>query len=597
MLYPTVPVRRASGFRIVAALLLATVVPWAALAADQVPGAVPETLASPRATFSTFLDAMVAVRKGEKERLRDAVSCLDLADLPPAAREEAGRKFARDLKIFLDKTEWVDLQQLPDQWNDPLYVWRTFPAGAIVLERADNGRWLFSRRTREALPELLESVRDRAFVGGLDGGGGVEPSVADLLRSRMPASLIERTFLIENWQWLALLALVLLGVVIDRVLRYLVGVRIRRLLGRRLQRVDAAVITRFEAPLGILTMTVVWSLLLPLLDLPINVIGVLDPAIQVLMAVAGVWATYRLVDVAAEYFASLTAETESKLDDLLVPLVRRALKIIVVAFGLVFVAQNLDIPIASLVTGLGLGGLAFALAAKDTVENLFGSVTVLIDRPFQLGDWIVIGDLEGTVVELGLRSTRIRTFYNSVITIPNSKLVSAAVDNLGAREYRRIKTYLSVQYDTPPEKIEAFCEGMRELVRQHPFTRKDYYNIYLNRFGASGLDILFYVFHKAPDWTTELRERHRLFLDILKLARHLGVEFAFPTQTLHIASVPEGFAGAPAPPAPEAVPGFEEVVRQGREQARQVMEESWGRGKQPPVDFSDPDRIRPTPLS
>ncbi|MDQ7007299.1 MAG: mechanosensitive ion channel family protein [Acidobacteriota bacterium] len=592
---------------IVLALLLPAIPPGGAWAQDpgaappvqaggQTGSSVPAALASPRATFRTFLDAMVAVRRGEKDRLREAVSCLDLADLPPAAREEAGRKFARDLKIFLDKTEWVDLEQLPAEWAEPAYVWRRFPAGVIALERDDDGRWLFSRQTRQALPDLLESVRDRAFIGGLEGGGGVEPSVADLLRARMPEALRERAFLLENWQWLALLALVLLGVIVDRVLRYLVGVRIRKLLGGRLQRVDAAVITRFEAPLGILTMTVVWSILLPLLDLSINVIGVLEPAIQVLMAVAGVWATYRLVDVASEYFASLTAETESKLDDLLVPLVRRALKIIVVAFGMVFIAQNLDIPIASLVTGLGLGGLAFALAAKDTVENLFGSVTVLIDRPFQLGDWIVIGDLEGTVVELGLRSTRIRTFYNSVITIPNSKLVSAAVDNLGAREYRRIKTYLSVKYDTPPEKIEAFCEGMRELVRRHPFTRKDYYNIYLNRFGASGLDILFYVFHKAPDWTTELRERHRLFLDILELARRLGVEFAFPTQTLHIASVPEGFAGAPAPPAPEAVPGFEEVVRQGREQARQVMEESWGQGVQPPVDFDDPDRIRPTPL-
>jgi small-conductance mechanosensitive channel len=121
-----------------------------------------------------------------------------------------------------------------------------------------------------------------------------------------------------------------------------------------------------------------------------------------------------------------------------------------------------------LLAGLGIGGIAFALAAKDTVENLFGSVTVLVDRPFQVGDWVVIGDQEGTVEEIGFRSMRLRTFYNSRITIPNSLLVKSAVDNLGARRYRRVKCMIGVQYDTPPDRIEAFCEGIRELIRRHP---------------------------------------------------------------------------------------------------------------------------------
>lgn len=557
---------------------------------------VPEALASPRATFASFLDAMVAVKKGDRERLADAIACLDVADIPAGAREEAARKFARDLKVYLDKTELIRLETIPARWDAPVYVWRRTGAGEISLRRTDDGRWLFSKATRDALPDLLESVRGKQFVEGIEGGGGVGLSLADMIRAKLPPSLARRSFLIENWQWLALVALILVGVIADRILRYLLGVQIRKILGKRSRRIDAGMVTRFEAPLGILAMALLWALVLPLLDLPISIIEILTPAVEVLMAAAAVWAAYRFVDLLAAYFATITAETASKLDDLLVPMIRRALKIVVVAFGLVFIAQNLDIPIASLITGLGLGGLAFALAAKDTVENLFGSLTVLIDRPFQLGDWIVMGDLEGTVVEVGLRSTRIRTFYNSIITIPNSKLVSAAVDNLGAREYRRIKMYLSVQYDTPPEKIEAFCEGMRELVRQHPYTRKDYYNIYLNRFGASGLDILFYVFHRAPDWTTELRERHRLFLDVLRLAARLGVEFAFPTQTLHIASAPPGMCGAEPVSSPEA-PGapFEEIVTLGRREAQTIVKSDWGEQPQPPVDFKDPERIRPKP--
>jgi len=171
-------------------------------------------------------------------------------------------------------------------------------------------------------------------------------------------------------------------------------------------------------------------------------------------------------------------------------------------------------------------GLAFALAAKDTVENLFGSVTVLIDRPFQIGDGVVIDDLEGTV--------------------PNSRLVNTAVDNLGARRYRRLKCMIGVQYDTNPERLDAFCEGIRELIRLHPYTRKDYYMVYFNEFSDSSLNVLLYVFFETPDWATELRERHRLLVDIVRLARRLGVGFAFPTRTLHLASVPPGTS--PDPP-------------------------------------------------
>jgi MscS family membrane protein len=121
-----------------------------------------------------------------------------------------------------------------------------------------------------------------------------------------------------------------------------------------------------------------------------------------------------------------------------------------------------------------------------------------------------------------------------LVTIPNSKLTTTPVDNYGEREYRRAKTHLSVTYDTPPDKIEAFCEGIRELVRLHPDTRKDYYHVYLNQFSASSLDILLYIFFKVPDWGAELRARNDFFLGILRLAEELGVEFAFPTQTVHL---------------------------------------------------------------
>ena len=324
------------------------------------------------------------------------------------------------------------------------------------------------------------------------------------------------------------------------------------------------------------------------------------------MAAAGVWGAYRLVDLLAAHFTALAQRTESRVDDILVPLVRRGLKIVVAAFGLLFIAQNLNIDVTSLLAGLGLGGLAFALAAKDTVENLFGSVTVLVDRPFHIGDWVVIGDVEGTVEEIGFRSTRIRTFYNSVITVPNSTLVHSSVDNLGVRSFRRVKCMISIQYDTPPDRIEAFCEGIRELIRKHPYTRKDYYLVYFNEFADSALNILLYAFHQTPDWPTELRERHRLFVDIVRLAQRLSVEFAFPTRTLHLASAPPemriGQGGGEATPAREAgvdtsaafeFDGHEDAIRLGRAEAQTIIEQMRSGERQAPVDFGDPDRIRP----
>jgi MscS family membrane protein len=202
----------------------------------------------------------------------------------------------------------------------------------------------------------------------------------------------------------------------------------------------------------------------------------------------------------------------------------------------VFVADTLDVEVSSLLAGLGLGGLAVALAAQDAVKNLFGSLMILTDRPFSVGDWVVVGDHEGIVEDVGFRSIRIRTFYNSLITLPNSNLISSAVDNYGARRVRRWSTKLGIAYDTPPPKIEAFCEGIRELVREHPATWKASYQVWFNSFGDSALEVLLYVFFEVPDWSAELAARHRLGLDILRLGETLGVEFAFPTRTVWLHS-------------------------------------------------------------
>ena len=190
--------------------------------------------------------------------------------------------------------------------------------------------------------------------------------------------------------------------------------------------------------------------------------------------------------------------------------------------------------VASVLAGLGIGGLAVALAAKDTIANFFGSIMIFVDRPFSIGDWVKIEDVEGKVEEVGFRSTRIRTLADSVVTVPNARCMEAKIDNFGVRRYRRLQATLSLTYDTSFERLQAFVEGVRAIVAANDKTEKDKAEVHFAAFGASSLDVTLHCYLEAKTWTEELRGRHDLFLEILRLADALGVRFAFPTRTVHV---------------------------------------------------------------
>ncbi len=526
------------------------------------PPAVPKTLQSPRATMATFLHAMNDAKRGKPERIEDAIETLDLSDVSSLVRNERGQDLAWMLLEVLDKTRLVDLDTVPDRKEGEPWVFERYRNGEVRISRTQDGRWLFDRETVAALPAILEEVARRETKVGGPGNAKWLP-LHIRLRQQLPEWLTQKTLILQNWQWLGLLLVIGLGVVVDRIAQLLARFAMRRWLKRfpqvahRIRDADQRL-----RPLGLMLMAAIWWLGILLLGLPEPVLLVLLVAVKLLASIAAVWVAWRLVDVISALLAEKAATTDNRVDDVLIPLVARTLKIFIAVGGIVFVADNLNIDVTGLIAGLGLGGLAFALAAKDLVQNFFGSITVLMDRTFTVGDWIIVGDIEGTVEDMGFRSTRIRTFYNSLVTIPNSRFITAEVDNMGARRYRRYKQKFGLTYDTPPEKIEAFCEGLREIVRQHPYMRKDYFQIWFNDLGASALEILIYVFWETPDWTTELRERHRFLLDAMRLADALGVEFAFPTQTIHLyQEEPSGDQ--------EAVPSLEEA----REVARRIARE------------------------
>lgn len=377
---------------------------------------------------------------------------------------------------------------------------------------------------------------------------------------RLPRWSRAELFGVEYWQYLALLLVVLFGLVARKVIQYVMKNRVRYLVETLQQAWAARLVDVVASPGATLVMAIVLRITYPSLRLPQSLADVLAAVVRILVVLSLAWASYGLADVLAERVAARAARTDSKLDDQLIPLLRKSLKVFVIFAGVLLILQNLDVNVASLIAGLGIGGIAVALAAKDTVANFLGSIMIFADRPFQVGDWVAISGVEGIVEEVGFRSTRIRTFYDSQVTVPNAKFTEANIDNFGRRRYRRTNVTLNLTYDTPPEKVQAFVEGVRAVLSANPHTRKDYYEVHLAGLGGHSLDVLVYFFFQVDTWSEELRQRHNVFLEILRLAQALDVRFAFPTRSLLIEKLPQ--PGAPEPARPgeaelaELVRGF-----------------------------------------
>lgn len=525
----------------------------------------PEALSSPHVTVQTFVQAMTQLQADDTQEQREqALSTLDLSGIHALVRPEKGIEHAR---ILFDLIKNHTTLPLPTehtdkaQWSLPLQN----QLGTLLIDKQDDNRWLFSKTTVTALPEIALRLSENTSLG----------ATADLplylqIRNQMPDTLKDHSFLtLEYWQWLGIATFIVIGIVADAIFSFFMRILVRTLSNHAEKRTYRRLPNDILRPFGLMVMAAIWWIGISLLGLPETVFAILLVAVKFLASISGVWGAYRLVDLITAWLADRASQTANKLDDALVPLARRSLKVLVTVIGLVFIADILKINITGLIAGLGLGGLAFALAAKDIAQNLFGSITILMERTFMVGDWIKFQDVEGTVEDIGFRSTKVRTFYNSLITLPNSNFITTSVDNYGARRYRRLSTKLGLHHNTPPDKVDAFCEGIREIIRLHPYMRKDYYHVYLNGLNNTALEILVYVFWETPDWSTELRERHRFLLDVMRLTQTIGVEFA-PSQTILWQE-----AGETAPSADAT------DLEKARQQARDIVAHSTGLDSKP----------------
>jgi MscS family membrane protein len=445
------------------------------------------------------------------------------------SKEQAERLAVSLLRIYRGAGIAIDLESVPrsenytdSTGNHRYQVSKSYPE--IYLEKK-RGNWYYSENTVEVIPGLYS----RIYPFGIDRLINILPRLGT------------KSFLgIHIWQYIGILILIALCVVLQQFFFLLFE---KLIIGFLLRRGHVAIVKAYVAPvarpISILLLFPILMLLVPVLQLPINLSSWILLTLKVAWPVFATIVFYRLADLLGHYMLRFAERTDNTLDDQLVPLARKTLKVFVLIVGGLAILANLDIDIIPLLTGLSIGGLAFALAAQDTLKNFFGSLMIFADKPFQVGDWITSGEIDGTVEEVGFRATRIRTFRNSVTYVPNGFIANTTVDNHGLRNYRRYYTKISITYDTPPHLISAFVDGLRELVEAHPHTRKDYYNIYLNDLASDALHVMFYIFFVVPTWPEELRCRHEIIIEVIRLAETLGVRFAFPTQTLHVESFPE----------------------------------------------------------
>lgn len=496
-------------------------------------------LNSPRNTFKSFLRNMKAYKSGNTDALDKAVSTLDLSHIPPDRRTVVGETKARKLINTLDRLEFIEYEKIPGEnfrprlWTYRAQVmpWKNSNITAIIALARINDEWKFSRDTVNTI-EAYES-----FVKNNDVAEGVIElrDWRTTVKKMAPDWTGEYFTFLKIGQWIGLFALLILGMLISKIFRVYIAGFIRRKFRKNALLVDKEENLNFLNPLGYGLFFLTIFIGVRSLELKGDFLSYILRFAQIALTVSLVWAAVRSVEIIANFFEQKAKKTESKFDDVLIPLLRTGSKIFVFSIGLVFIGHSLTVDVKNIIAGLGIGGLAFALAAKDTLSNLFGSLTVVLDRPFEIGDWVKLGNgVEGNVESVGFRSTRVRTFYDSLVTVPNNNLTNIHIDNLGRRTYRRFTTKVAIQYDTPVEKIEAFCEGIRQIIIKHENTRKDYFNVYLNEMADSSLNIILYLFWKVDDWSQELTEKHRLLIDIIRLGKEIGVEFAFPTQTLHV---------------------------------------------------------------
>ncbi len=523
------------------------------------PAGVPKGLASPRATMATFLEGMAQMESRDVKAATAAwnkvMSTLDASGLK---EPETLRSRAEELRSVLDRLGEVKPGDLPGDTEveqtsavrfryfprqpEHAWVWKELkafqksPDGSITLTRDDVGAWRFSAKTVAGIDNLYKSLKDLPPRSGS----------AEIM------GLLGPTFAQTSWLgWLVLLGGIFAGLVVGRLAQAgLVALGKRAASREHKARAVALDNTAGPASFAFLTAGLYFGMQFIYMEPDVHEFS--GRTIQFLAILAIGWLLYNLVEMIEIAIRQFTDKTKNQLDDMVVPLIRKALRVFLVVIFTLFVAQNVfGWNITSWLAGLGIAGLAVSLAAQDSVKNLFGSMTVFFDKPFGVGDWIKFEGFDGTVEEIGFRSSRVRTLSGHLVTVPNMKFIDSSVENMSARPFIRRTLNVMITYDMPPEKVEEAVSIVKAILSEPPISEgfdmeKRAAHVAFDDFRVDSLNIkvdYWYILGEGRDYWTYLAHAQEFNLRLLKRFGEAGIKFAFPKQTPY------------EPPAGEKKPG------------------------------------------
>ncbi len=511
-------------------------------------------VASPRAAFRTFLTSYF---HGDSDR---TLRCLNLADVPAAAREEVGEQLAHKLCQIILRNRSVIYQDIPDSNYSDAYVWLSQPEGTIELVRLPagdrKGEWVFSRQTVRSIDALYSAFEDRPYHEMLL-AVSVNRLRPDLwrapelwLRERTPAwakvNLSPSPVLCaELYQLLGCVALAGLAFAVNRLGSRALAAVVGGALALGGWKLPSALVLKRLRPAGRLLgcLTLRWGVLV--LDVDKTLLGPILMVLNPLAWVLATWAACRLIDLIGAVSEVRMRDSKNRVQftEMVWPVGSVATKIALALALMLHLMALFAWDVTAVLTGLGIGGVAFALGAQDSLRNLFGSFTLLADRPFVVGETVQIGEGGlGVVERVGLRSTSIRTVEDTLMVVPNSNLTTMNITNFGRRRFRRFTGSIAVVYGTSRERLAAFRHGLRRMALQLKWTRKDQCEVAIHDLTTSAIEIQVSVYFDVTTSHEEAAAREALLLGCLRVAEEMRIDLAVP---MHPASsAPEEEAGS-----------------------------------------------------
>lgn len=487
--------------------------------------------ASPRATLQRFFEQ---TRLGHYD---EAAKSLDV----PAGRSEEAGDLAKRLKAVLDRRLWIELESVSGQTTGdaddklPPRIEELGripgPGGAsepVRLVRTGDGEravWRFSRATVGRIDDWYFALPDRWFM------------------EKLPPSLLAIGPLdLMWWQWLALPLLAAFSAVIGRVLGWGSRKILLRIADHTSVQWDNALVSRARGPLTLLWAIATAYVLLPRLALLPPAQEIAHAGLKSGVIIAMFWTVLRSIDLAADLITT-SESVQSPTARSVLPIAARFAKVGVITMLVIAVLSNFGLPVASLLAGLGVGGVALALAAQKTVENLFGALSIGVDRPFRIGDFIKVGDVQGHVESIGLRSTRIRTPDRTLVTLPNGGLADSRVESIAERDRIRLFSVLALEYSTKEAALRQVLNAIEALLRADVRVFPDSITVRLRALATSALEVEVTACLMTQDYTVFQEWRQETLLTFMGIVERAGASFAYPTQTIHV----RGFESARTP--------------------------------------------------